>query len=154
MQHLGARHAEPGTNGKVVANEFADEMQKRLHPVRAPLDLVGARLIQDTAQPQAWRVWLAAQGVARSDTAGDLWFDSAPATLHAAEQGLGIALAIDPLVRAWPGFGTGLTYVLPQASGPRTRYWMVRRPESDRDPRIRAFETWLRESCQGLGALT
>ncbi len=122
-------------------------------PIVSAADLAGARLIHDTAQPQAWRAWMAAQGVERSEASGDVWLDSAPATLHAAEQGLGVALAIDPLVRSWPGFGTGLIYVLPNATGPCTRYWLVRRPEADRDPRIRAFEAWIREACGGLGTL-
>lgn len=116
-----------------------------------PADLVRTRLIHDTAQPRAWQTWLKAHGVARPDEDGDLWFDSAPATLHAAEQGLGVAFAIDPLVRAWPGFGERLAYALPAFSGPATRYWLVRRPESDRDPKIRAFINWLRAACRDLG---
>ncbi len=121
------------------------------HPVSGPDDLRAARLIHDAAQPQAWRNWLAAHDVDRPNAPGDLWLDSAPATLHAAEQGLGVAFAIDPLVRAWPGFGERLLLVLPGAGGPRTRYWLVRRPESDRDPKIRAFAAWLRSACATLG---
>lgn len=121
------------------------------HPVESPADLVGARLIHDQAQPNAWRAWLAGHGVIRDDQAGDLWLDTAPATLQAAEQGLGVAFAIDPLVRAWPGFGERLAPALPGLGGPRTRYWLVRRPESDRDPKIRALTTWLRAACRDLG---
>jgi LysR family glycine cleavage system transcriptional activator len=120
------------------------------HPVNRPDDLLAARLIHDAAQPQAWRTWLAAHGLARPNAPGDLWLDSAPATLHAAEQGLGVAFAIDPLVRVWPGFGDRVRLVLPGAGGPRTRYWLVRRPESDRDPKIRAFTGWLRAAAQAL----
>lgn len=134
------------TGAPVASPEFL-----RRRPLRRPADLVGARLIHDTAQPQAWRIWLGAHGVSRPDESGDLWFDSAPATLHAAEQGLGVAFAIDPLVRGWPGFGERLDLALPDFSGPATRYWLVRRPESDRDPKIRAFTTWVRAACRELG---
>jgi LysR family glycine cleavage system transcriptional activator len=119
-------------------------------PVRTPADLVGARLIHDTAQPQAWRAWLAGHGVERPVETGDLWMDSAPAALQAAEQGLGVAFGIDPLVRHWPTFGVGLALALPQVTGPHSRYWLVRRPESDRDPKIAAFARWLRGACREL----
>lgn len=120
------------------------------HPISRPGDLAGLRLIHDSAQPRAWRTWLARHGVVRPDEAGDLWLDSAPAALHAAEQGLGVALAIDPLVRVWPGFGERLSLALPELGGPANRYWLVRRPESDRDPKIRAFAAWLRDACAAL----
>ena len=119
-------------------------------PVRTPADLQDARLIHDTAQPRAWSIWLAGHGVARPNAPSDLWLDSAPATLHAAEQGLGVAFAIDPLVRAWPGYGERLVRVLPGFGGPATRYWLARRPESDSDPKIRAFMGWLRAACRDL----
>jgi LysR family transcriptional regulator, glycine cleavage system transcriptional activator len=121
------------------------------HPLARAADLAPLRLIHDTAQPQAWRTWLAGHGVERPNADSDLWLDAAPATLHAAEQGLGVAFAIDPLVRAWPGYGDRLVRALPEATGPATRYWLVRRPEADRDPKIRAFANWLRTACREYG---
>lgn len=119
-------------------------------PLATPADLAGLRLIHDTAQPGAWRTWLAGHGVERPNQDGDLWLDSAPATLHAAEQDLGVAFAIRPLIRAWPGFGERLVEALPDFGGPATRYWLVRPPEADRDPKIRAFTAWLRAACRSL----
>jgi len=98
----------------------------------------------------AWKIWLAGHGVERPGEEGDLWLDSAPATMHAVEQGLGVGFAIDPLIRAWPGFGERLVFALPEFSGPATRYWLVRRPESDRDLKIRTFIAWLRAACREL----
>ena len=120
------------------------------HPLAAPGDLAPLRLIHDAAQPNAWRDWLAGHGVPRPNAERDLWLDSAPATLQAAEQGLGVAFAIDPLVRAWPGFGERLVAALPRVGGPHTRYWLVRRPESDRDPKVRAVIAWIRSACADL----
>ena len=112
-----------------------------------PEHLIDARLIHDTALPVGWERWLAAKGVVRAASPGDLWFDTAPATLHAAEQGLGVALAIDPLIRLWPGYGTRLTPLFPNLTGPRTRYWLVRRPESDAEAKVKAFAAWLQAAC-------
>ncbi len=121
--------------------------ERRLHK---PADLAAARLIHDSAQPRAWSAWLGAQGVSQRDESRDLWFDSAPATLQAAEQSLGIALAIDPLVHLWPGFGKRLVAAFPGLTGPRARYWLVRRPESDVDPKIKAFISWVRAACRSV----
>jgi len=127
----------------------APDMLHRLRIVN-PADLVSVRLIHDAAQPTAWRRWLAAQGIAERDESGDLWFDSAPMTLHAAEQGLGVALAIDPLVRLWPGFGTSLKQAIPGATGPFSRYWIVHRPNAIREPKVRAFVAWVTGACAAL----
>lgn len=115
-----------------------------------PADLAGARLIHDTALPMAWRRWLATQEIDREAQPADLWFDAAPATLHAAEQSLGVALAIDPLVRRWPGYGGRLRPLFPGISTPRSRYWLVRRPDSEADPKIRAFTNWVRAACRAF----
>jgi LysR family glycine cleavage system transcriptional activator len=121
--------------------------ERRLHK---PADLVTARLIHDAAQPRAWSAWLGAQGVSQRDESRDLWFDSAPATLQAAEQNLGVALAIDPLIYRWPGFGKRLVAAFPGLTGPRARYWLARRPESDVDPKIRAFISWVCAACRSF----
>jgi LysR family glycine cleavage system transcriptional activator len=118
--------------------------------IRDPRDLVGARLIHDSAQPRAWSAWLAAQGIEGRDEGRDLWFDSAPATLQAAEQHLGVALGIDPLVRRWPGYGASLVPACPGTTGPATRYWLVRRAESDADAKIKAAVAWIRGACRDL----
>lgn len=117
--------------------------------LRVPADLARTRLIHDAAQPRAWDVWLKAQGVVRQEAA-DLWFDSAPATLHAAEQGLGLALAIDPLITLWPGYGERLIAAFPGLSGPRTRYWLACRAGSETEPKIRALTGWVRAACRPL----
>ena len=116
--------------------------------LRVPADLSAARLIHDASQPQAWSAWLRAQGVSGRDESHDLWFDAAPALLQAAEQDLGVAIALDPLIYLWPGFGERLVPAFPGCSGPKSRYWLVRRPESDSDPKIKAFCGWVRRACR------
>ncbi len=118
--------------------------------IRTVEDLAAARLIHDLAQPRAWQAWLAGHGVERSPADHDLWFDTAPATLHAAEQGLGVAFAIDPLVRHWPNFGSRLVEAVPGQTGPHTRYWLARRSGADAEEKIRVFVSWLRAACHAL----
>lgn len=138
---------------RIAGRPVASSSYLAEQPVRAPADLVEARLIHDLAQPNAWSTWLATHHIERPPHPRDLWFDSAPATLHAAEQGLGVAFGIDPLVRSWPEFGTRLMDALPGTNGPRTRYWLVRRVAADRDPKIGAFVGWLKSACLAVGQI-
>lgn len=135
---------------RITGRPVANPTYLRDQPVRTVGDLSGARLIHDLAQPRAWQTWLAGHGVERPASERDLWFDSAPATLHAAEQGLGVAFAIDPLVRRWPTFGTGLVEALPDVGGPYTRYWLVRRRGADAEEKVRVFVSWLKAACRSL----
>ena len=65
-------------------------------------------LIHLTTQPRAWPAWLKEAGLPQLEPRGHLWLDSVPAMLEAAEQGLGVTLAMAPLIRARPGFGKKL----------------------------------------------
>lgn len=116
--------------------------------LKAPDDLRRVRLIHHGAQPEAWSQWLKNQGITDRDDSRDLWFDSAPAMLQAAEQGLGVAMGIDPLVRRWPGFGERLVPVFPECGSLQSRYWLVHRRESGSDPKIKAFASWVRSACR------
>ena len=136
---------------RIVGLPVASPRYLRKQRIRIPADLVGARLIHDAAQPRAWSAWLAAQGIERRDESHDLWFDSAPATLQAAEQHLGVALGVDPLVRRWPGYDADLVPACPGTTGPAMRYWLVRRAECDADAKIRAAVAWIRGACREVG---
>jgi LysR family transcriptional regulator, glycine cleavage system transcriptional activator len=76
--------------------------------LRRPEDLSGEVLIHLTTQPRAWPAWLKEAGLSHLAARGHLWLDSVPAMLEAAEQGLGVTLAMAPLIRARPGFGKKL----------------------------------------------
>lgn len=125
------------------------DMARRRNLV-SPAALAHAPLVHDMAQPRAWEVWFDSRGVERTSAPGDLWFDSAPAILHAAESGLGVALAIDPLVRAWPGFGEVLAPPFADAAGPGGRYWLTCRDEVAGERKVRVFSNWLRTVCADL----
>ena len=92
--------------------------------LRAPPDLAKATLIHVSAQPRAWPAWFADIGAADITPAAHLWFDSVPAALEAAEQGLGVALAMNPLIRGRKGFGR--TLVAPfDLSVPKGMRWYL-----------------------------
>src|SRR6266550_5061053 len=76
--------------------------------LRRPEDLSRQVLIHLTSQPRAWPLWLKAAGISEMTARGQLWLDSVPAMLEAAEQSLGVTLAMAPLIKARPGFGKTL----------------------------------------------
>jgi LysR family glycine cleavage system transcriptional activator len=111
--------------------------------LKRPADLAGQVLIHMTAQPRSWTNWLAEVGAPDVVGDGELWVDSVPAALDAAEQGLGIAIGLYPLLKGRPGFGRSL--VLPFDPPTRTRdsFYFVTRSEQAKDRRITAFRRWL-----------
>jgi LysR family glycine cleavage system transcriptional activator len=72
-----------------------------------------------------------------------LWFDSVPAMLEAAEQGLGVTLAMAPLIKARPGFGKGLVAPFDIPVSRMETIYLVSRTEQARDRRIGALRRWI-----------
>jgi LysR family glycine cleavage system transcriptional activator len=116
--------------------------------LRAPEDLSREVLIHLTSQPRAWPAWLKEAGMAQLTPRGHLWLDSVPAMLEAAEQGLGVTLAMAPLIKARPGFGKKLVAPFSfEARSFEARHsetiYLVSRTEQARDRRIGALRRWI-----------
>jgi LysR family glycine cleavage system transcriptional activator len=111
--------------------------------LRHPEDLSREILIHLTSQPQAWPDWLKQAGIAYMIPRGHLWLDSVPAMLEAAEHGLGVTLAMAPLIRARPGFGKKLVAPFDVATGAGETIYLVSRTEQARDRRIGALRRWI-----------
>src|SRR5436190_9705778 len=111
--------------------------------LRKPEDLSRQVLIHLTSQPRAWPVWLKAAGISEMTARGQLWLDSVPAMLEAAEQGLGVTLAMAPLIKARPGFGKKLVAPFDVDSSPTETIYLVSRTEQARDRRIAALRRWI-----------
>lgn len=62
-----------------------------------------------------------------------LWLDSMPAMLEAAEQGLGVTLAISPLIKARPSFGKKLVVPFAFEAAHSETIYLVSRTEQVRD---------------------
>src|SRR6266568_503275 len=106
-------------------------------------DLSRKVLIHLTSQPRAWPAWLIEAGMAVLWPRGHLWVDSVPAMLEAAEQGLGVTLAMAPLIKARPGFGRKLVAPFDVAALHTETIYLVSRAEQARDRRISALRRWI-----------
>ena len=116
--------------------------------LRTPEDLSRQVLIHLTTQPRAWPVWLKEAGVADLAPRGHLWLDSVPAMLEAAEHGLGVTLAMAPLIKARPGFGKKLVTPFTFEAAHSETIYLVSRTEQARDRRIGAVRRWIVEAIE------
>ena len=90
-------------------------------------------------------MWAQAAGVTLGKGKRDIWLDSYLAILRAAEQGLGLALGLLPMVEPllkrrqlsmpWPD----LKIQIPQG------YYLLHRASDGDRPEVLAFREWLRE---------
>jgi LysR family glycine cleavage system transcriptional activator len=111
--------------------------------LKRPQDLSGQVLIHLTTQPRSWPAWLKEAGIGQLAPRGHLWLDSVPAMLEAAEQGLGITLAMAPLIKARPGFGKKLVAPFDVEVTHRETIYLVSRTEQARDRQIGALRRWI-----------
>jgi LysR family transcriptional regulator, glycine cleavage system transcriptional activator len=114
--------------------------------LRSPKDLSREVLIHLTTQPRAWPAWLKEAGIPEITSRGHLWLDSVPAMLEAAEHGLGVTLAMAPLIKARPGFGKKLVAPFAFEAAPSETIYLVSRTEQARDRRIAAVRRWIVEA--------
>jgi LysR family glycine cleavage system transcriptional activator len=63
--------------------------------------------------------------------------------LGAAEHGLGVTLAMAPLIKGRPGFGKKLVAPFDGKTGPVETIYLVSRTEQARDRRIGALRRWI-----------
>jgi LysR family glycine cleavage system transcriptional activator len=114
--------------------------------LRKPEDLAGQVLIHLTTQPRSWPSWLKEAGIPELTPRGHLWLDSVPAMLEAAEHGLGVTLAMSPLIKARPGFGKKLIAPFETPVSRMETIYLVSRTEQTRDRRIAAVRRWIAEA--------
>ncbi len=106
--------------------------------------LLGQRLIHMAFFPHGWSLWARAAGYGEATGDKALWFDTYDACIQAAEQGLGLALALLPLEQALLDSGRLVAPVAPRVALPQKVFLVCR--EQDRERReIRAFRDWLME---------
>ena len=91
-------------------------------------------------------MWLKEAGIPDLVPRGHLWLDSVPAMLEAAEHGLGVTLAMAPLIRARPVFGKKLVAPFDMPVSRMETIYLVSRTEQARDRRIAAVRRWIVEA--------
>ena len=113
------------------------------HLLKAPTDLAQHVLIAVEAQPGSWPAWLKNAGLADLKPKRVLWVGSVPAALEAAEHGLGVALAMYPLINSRKGFGDTLIAPFAPPKTSMETIYLVTRPQQSRTKRIVAFRRWI-----------
>jgi LysR family glycine cleavage system transcriptional activator len=111
--------------------------------LKGPQDLSRQVLLHLTTQPHSWPVWFNEAGLPDLKPRGHIWFDSVPAILEAAEQGLGVAQGMAPLIRAHRGFGSKLVAPFDFQTRRRETLYLVSRSEQVRDRKIIALRRWI-----------
>lgn len=111
--------------------------------LRSPADLARHTLIHIERQPDTWRHCLGDLGEPDLTPAHDLWVDSGLAAVEAAEHGLGVALAMSPLIQRRKGFGRSLMAPFGDIATQAQTFYLICRPERADDRAILSFRRWL-----------
>ncbi|MEQ1649952.1 MAG: LysR substrate-binding domain-containing protein [Hyphomicrobiaceae bacterium] len=113
------------------------------HLLKVPTDLAHHMLIAVEAQPWSWPTWFKNAGFDDIKPKGVLWVGSVPAALEAAEHGLGVALAMFPLINSRKSFGDTLIAPFAPPKTSMETIYLVTRPQQSRTKRIVAFRRWI-----------
>jgi LysR family glycine cleavage system transcriptional activator len=120
-------------------------------PVRKPADLLRQPLLHDEFEPRIpeeidWVRWLRHFGV-RYDGGKRPSFSHTYLTLEAAANGQGVALAAEPFIAQDLDSGRLVRLLRQRMLGPY-RFHLLRPPEADARPAVKAFCDWLRKEAQ------
>lgn len=115
------------------------EIAKR---VRCVDDLAHETLIHCAPRPRAWMDYLSREGRPLLKPKADLWMDTIPGGLEAAQSGQGLVLTISPLAEMTAA-GAKLVEPFKLIDRAATSYYLAHRPEDQTDRRIQAFRQWL-----------
>ncbi|GIZ50893.1 transcriptional regulator GcvA [Noviherbaspirillum aridicola] len=130
------------------------DYRERMPPVRAPADLLAHQLLHDEVEMRIpeeinWPRWLRHFGVAyRGGTRPS--FSHTYLTLEAAANGQGVALAAECFIAEDIARGR-LVRLLPQQMTGPYRFHLLRLPEAEARPAVKAFCDWIRKEA-GAGA--
>jgi LysR family glycine cleavage system transcriptional activator len=118
-------------------------------------DLAPHTLIHSAPRPQDWRRWLDTAGASGVDTSQGLHFESLNLALHAAIEGIGVAIGIDVLIRDDLRSGR---LVRPFAETAHDAAWRSGSPfhivyptEKASNPKLTAFRDWLLDEAGAEG---
>ncbi len=116
--------------------------------LRDPVDLSRFTLLHGTPRREDWQRWLRHAGISGIDADGGVTFDSLNLSIQAAVEGLGVAIAVDALVKDDLAAGR-----LVQPFGPVRRsgrpFFVVYPHDRLRNRRLRVFIEWLSASSEG-----
>jgi len=111
-----------------------------------PGDLRHAVLLHESPRPTDWARWCAAAGLHDIDTNKGLHFESANMALHAAENGLGVAIGIEALVKDSISGGQ-LVRLFDVARRSNQPFQIVSSARKADRPKLRAVREWMLEAA-------
>ncbi len=121
---------------------------KRRTRIRRPVDLAEQPLIVHRYRPDLWERWAAMLGVSALRPKQLIEFDSMASIVHAAEQGVGIALVSAPLAAGRFAAGS-LLRVFDRELATGDSYYMLAQAEDAERPAVRALIGWLLQQYGG-----
>lgn len=136
-------HSEPllSVQGQPVASpRYMSEAPQ----LKSAQDLKNHTLLNIHQSPDAWKAWGISQGISDLQGNGHLVFDSILGALDAAKAGLGIALAMDPLIRSYAGYGDTIIPILQPSGAAAQSYNFVCEEARLHDQKIQRTLRWLR----------
>ncbi|MBX3648762.1 MAG: transcriptional regulator GcvA [Rhodocyclaceae bacterium] len=123
------------------------QLLKGMRPLSSPRDLRHHVLIHDDTIPDldqrpSWAEWLRIAGESGADATRGPHFSNSSLAIEAAMDGMGVALALRPLVAADVAAGR-LAIPFDIAVPSRYAYWLVSSDETGSRPAVAAFRDWL-----------
>ena len=112
------------------------------HPLRTPTNLSHHMLLHAVTRPHAWRSWVQFAHLDGIDTEHGLFFDHYHFALQAAIEGLGVAVAPQPLVAADVAEGR-LVIPFGIAAPSGTAYYLIYLANRAEVPAVEAFRNWI-----------
>tara|TARA_R110002074_G_scaffold237844_1_gene409791 strand:+ start:444 stop:1331 length:888 start_codon:yes stop_codon:yes gene_type:complete len=113
---------------------------------KQPEDLKKAVFLHESPRPTDWPRWLAEAGIHDIDSNQGLHFESANMALHAAENGLGVAIGIDGLVREAINGGQ-LVKLFDVVRRSRAPFQIVSAARKSTRPKLVAVREWMLEAA-------
>lgn len=110
--------------------------------INSAADVVNQVLVADRSRPDLWDQWATMFGVGALRPKQLIHFDSMSSVVHAAEQGVGIALVSAPLAAARFAAGT-LSKILPNELTTGESYYLVARRNDAQRADVQALVDWL-----------
>jgi LysR family transcriptional regulator, glycine cleavage system transcriptional activator len=120
---------------------------KKAGQPRALADLCHVRLLHDRDPQATWALWRGAHGPENLDVRKGPRFSSSDLVLHAAAQGLGVALARHRLVAEDIRNGVLVRPFGPQAVVLDNAYWIITTPQRPLRPAMKLVIAWLRREA-------
>ncbi len=120
-------------------------------PIHSLDDFKSHTLIHTRSSKDDWERVAQSRGVKKIDAKGDLVMDSYLSSMKAAEEGLGIAIGVFPLINKWVRDGR-LALISQPRDIPYKNYFVYRRNDQKKEQLERCYQ-WLKAKYQELGAM-